>query len=172
MFRNIEVSRRGIRNALALSVTFSLIMLLSQANEAVAASENECAIWLCAPGGFPNGCEPPHAAMMSRIKRDKSPIPDWNECFSSKDVPGGGSGSANYGPVAYIPEHQVCVRWKSWGSDGERCVEHKTIPEEYRKGTRCRTNRDGERTPAHCTKSLNYIDVFIDGKKQGETYYY
>ena len=45
-----------------------------------AASENECAIWLCLPGGFPEGCEGARSAFERRIKKGKSPLPSFSSC--------------------------------------------------------------------------------------------
>lgn len=159
------------RGSLLTALCFGLALTAS--SPASAASEDECAIWLCAPGGFPSGCGGAKSAMMSRIKKDLSPIPKWAECFSGEDLPGGGSGSANYGPAALIPEHKICVRWRNWG-DNPKCVEHKTIPKEIRKGTSCRIveRETQKRQPEYCTKTLKYIDIYIDGSQVGETYYY
>lgn len=45
-----------------------------------AASEADCAIWLCLPGGFPTGCEAAHSAFKQRIKKGRAPLPDLSSC--------------------------------------------------------------------------------------------
>lgn len=45
-----------------------------------AASQNECAIWLCLPSGFPSGCGKAKSAMRKRLRRAKSPLPGWSSC--------------------------------------------------------------------------------------------
>ena len=39
-----------------------------------AASEDECAIWLCLPGGFPSGCGGAKSAMLKRLNAQDSKI--------------------------------------------------------------------------------------------------
>ena len=45
-----------------------------------AASQDECAIWLCLPGGFPQGCGAAYGAMIDRIKSRKPPLPNFSSC--------------------------------------------------------------------------------------------
>src|SRR5690606_26010197 len=72
-----------------------------------AVSQNECAIWICLPGGFPSGCSGAYSAMIDRIKDEKSPLPSFGSCAVS--VPGSSEMSYQQGYAAYIPEHDVCV---------------------------------------------------------------
>lgn len=58
-----------------------------------AASEAECAIWLCLPGGFPSGCSAAHSAFKKRIKKGKPPLPDLASCTTGPD---GKGTSGNY----------------------------------------------------------------------------
>lgn len=50
-----------------------------------AESEDECAIWLCLPAGFPAGCEKAYSAMIKRITRWKPlpPLPAFAACAIS-----------------------------------------------------------------------------------------
>ncbi len=53
-----------------------------------AASQNECAIWLCLPGGFPGGCEAAHAAFIKRIThkpKPKPPLPAFGSCTADQE---------------------------------------------------------------------------------------
>lgn len=45
-----------------------------------ATSENECAIWLCLPSGFADGCSGAHSAFKKRLLKGKSPLPNWSSC--------------------------------------------------------------------------------------------
>ncbi len=65
--------------------------------EVRAASQDECAIWLCLPGGFPQGCAAAHSAMLQRLKKFKPPLPDFGSCAE------GGSGSYVLGYEPYEP---------------------------------------------------------------------
>ncbi len=60
-----------------LTISATTIGLPSQSR---AASQAECAIWICLPGGFPTGCGAAHAAFIKRIRALKPPLPDFNAC--------------------------------------------------------------------------------------------
>ncbi|MEX0446545.1 hypothetical protein [Xenorhabdus sp. SGI246] len=44
-------------------------------NEAQAASQDECAIWLFLPAGFGEGCGGAHIAFKKRLRKGKFPLP-------------------------------------------------------------------------------------------------
>lgn len=134
---------------------------------ALAASEDECSIWLCLPGGFPDGCGAAKSAMLNRLKKLQPPLPDFGSC-----VIDGGSGSKmdfDYGGGAWLPERKVCVRES--GGKNTQCVKYETLPAGYVKGQRCSRDRDGDVTPKGC-RSQSYIEVYEDGKSIGDTYYW
>lgn len=141
------------------------------------ASQDECSIWLCLPGGFPAGCSGAHSAMIDRIKDGKSPLPSFSSCA----IDDGNAGlSHKYSYAAYIPQHEVCIKTVMKYVNGyyhSVCVKTKTVPEEYRKGTRCQIYRpykdaDMIHSPEYCSRTVKYIDVFQDGKMMGDTYYF
>lgn len=45
-----------------------------------AASKDECAILLCLPQGFPDGCSAAKKAWQKRLRKGKSPMPDLSSC--------------------------------------------------------------------------------------------
>lgn len=146
---------------------------------ALAASQEECAIWLCLPTGFPDGCGSAHSAMIDRIEDFKSPLPSFSSC--AVDAESGSQMSHTYSYAALIGEHRVCTSYRytetpAWAKhrakQGRECVEWKTVPQHYRKDTRCRVDRDQRRTPAHCIGTYRYIDVYLDGQPTGETFYW
>ncbi|MEM8183582.1 hypothetical protein Q4R69_17790 [Morganella morganii subsp. sibonii] len=65
--------------AVACAGIFGLLSGLPD-NQAYAASQDECAIWLCLPAGFGTGCGAAHSAFKNRLKKGKSPLPSWNSC--------------------------------------------------------------------------------------------
>lgn len=71
-------------------------------NPSLASSQDECAIWLCLPGGFPNGCSAAYSAFKNRIKHGKSPLPDLSSCMSG---PSGEKSRGRYemGIEYYVP---------------------------------------------------------------------
>ncbi|HGJ5866556.1 MAG TPA: hypothetical protein ACHBZ9_04875 [Arsenophonus nasoniae] len=50
-----------------------------------AVSEDECAIWLCLPAGFGEGCSGAHHAFEKRLSKGKSPLPSWHSCSEDDD---------------------------------------------------------------------------------------
>jgi len=55
---------------------------------AKAASENDCAIWLCLPAGFPSGCGGAYNAFKDRIKHGRAPLPNLLSCTTGPNGEG------------------------------------------------------------------------------------
>ena len=124
-------------------------------SSAFAASQDECAIWICLPGGFPSGCGAAHSAMIDRVKDRKSPLPSFSSCAVQDDS--GSQMTHSYSYAAYISEHRVCKRYRSWGRNDRSCAEWETVPAQYKKGTSCRIDHNGNRTPRHCIGTYRYV---------------
>nr|WP_067297049.1 conjugal transfer protein TraL [Marinobacterium profundum] len=152
----------------ASAVTLASIGGLAVPSTALAASQDECAIWICLPGGFPSGCGAAHSAMMDRIKDRKSPLPSFGSCAVKEE--GHSEMSYNYSVAAYIPARQVCTKQHWWG-DSDNCSQWETAPSHYVKGTRCQ-NDDNGWYPEGCTRTYRFVDVFVDGVLAGDTYYW
>lgn len=147
---------------------FALVGGLS-APAAFAASQDECAIWICLPGGFPSGCGAAHSAMMDRIKDRKSPLPSFSSCAVEEE---GDNMTYTQGVAAYVPERRVCSRWG--GKDSDFCIGGwVTKPAHYVRGTSCRRYDDhGPRHPEGCSSTKRYIDVRGNGVMYGDSYYW
>ncbi|HCG7560669.1 TPA: conjugal transfer protein TraL [Vibrio parahaemolyticus] len=131
-----------------------------------AASQNDCAIWICLPGGFPSGCGGALSAFKKRIKKFKPPLPSFSSCIVS-----GGKSQMSYDHnyAALMPRRKVC---KSWNYQYGRCNgEFEVVPQHYIKGTRCFRYR-GESEPEGCIATKRFVDVYIDGEPTGTTYYW
>lgn len=161
------------RNSMKWRAFFvSLAMLCSGlfTAPAQAASQDECAIWLCLPGGFPGGCGAAYSAMVNRVKNWKSPLPDFGECAVNPPQGSGSHMTYSMTPAAFVPEHQECSQWSSWG-DNDQCVAYQTIPAHYVEGTTCQMDNDGGGVnPPYCTQTVQQIKVFVDGKQAGTTF--
>jgi hypothetical protein len=107
--------------------------------------------------------------MVSRLKDFKPPLPDFLSCAVKSD--GGGEMSYDYNYAAYVPPRRACTQWVDEG-ESSYCAQYADFPERYIKGTKCRTQKEDENTPAGCTGTARYIDVMIDGKLAGNTYYW
>lgn len=142
---------------------------------AFAVSEDECAIWLCLPTGFGEGCGGAKSAFKDRIKKFKPPLPDFASCVVSKDNEDssqqGSTMTARDGYAAYIPPREECVKWRI-RQDERVCVQTEMVPSQVKKNTRCRKDRDNIATPRYCTKTIMYTETFMDGQQYGDTYYF
>lgn len=135
--------------------------------EARAASEAECAIWICLPGGFPGGCEEAYSAMVARVERLRPPLPPFKACSVEATSEGM---TFKWGMAAYVPQRRICVQGNT--SDSQYCTEWADLPETYVKGTSCHMTSDGFRQPAGCVATYRYGDVFSRGELMGKTYYW
>lgn len=155
----------------AFFVSLAMLCLGSiTAAPAQAASQDECSIWLCLPGGFPGGCGGAYSAMVNRIKNWQSPLPDFGECAVNPPQGSGSHMTYTNTPAAFVPTHQECTQWSSWG-DNDQCVAWQTIPAHYVENTTCQIDRDGGgANPPYCTQTVQSISVFVDGKQAGTTF--
>lgn len=143
---------------------------------ALAVSEDECAIWLCAPGGFPEGCSAAKSAMIKRIKKGKPPLPDFSSCAVKDDSTGTDPKDFTYtfDRVLRIREQQVCTHWTS-GYRKDYCASYKTVPAHDRHGYSCYIQRGKDNDPVlipGCIGSFYRIKIFEKGQQLGETYYF
>lgn len=117
-----------------------------------AASEDECAIWLCLPIGFAfPECGPARIAMYERLFQFKAPAPSFRSCEAPNstntnvyEVSGGSAikmGGPNLGPRKII--------------DNGFCNHRDSGPEE----------------PRGCTKTLKMYKLFENGVQMGVTFY-
>lgn len=141
----------GARNRRRAGAAAALVLVLG-AGIARAASEDECAAWLCITVGFaPPECAPAHTAMLKRMARFKSPLPAFASC--SADGTDNGF-EAQVGVAARI------------GNDR---------PPRYITGERCEYDDNnqvqGDRRPAGCTGTYRYFIVAQHGRQLGETFY-
>lgn len=95
----------------------SAITLLLSANlsQAAPSHEDQCAIWLCLPGGFPNGCGAAKSAMKWRIKHHQSPLPSFSSCAIDFDSNGDGKEDfiVRERRVILINKQQECLQTRS-----------------------------------------------------------
>lgn len=148
----------------ALFLSFAALF----SNAAHAESQDDCAIWLCLPAGFPGGCGGAYSAFKDRIKHFRPPLPDFASC--SVQSPDSIKMTYTLTSSAFVPEHQECSEWRSWG-DSDHCVAYKTVPAHYVDGTACQKDNDGGPVnPPYCTQTLRTLKVFSNGTQQGSTF--
>lgn len=114
------------------------------------------------------GCGGAYSAFKDRIKHFRPPLPDFASC--SVQSPDSIKMTYTLTSSAFVPEHQECSEWRSWG-DSDQCVAYKTVPAHYVDGTACQTDRDGGPVnPPYCTQTLQTLKVFSNGTQQGSTF--
>lgn len=117
-------------------------------NQAVAASQNECAIWLCLPAGFGEGCGGAHKAFKNRLKKGKSPLPSWGSCAVGDDT------SEPYSYRTTFKTYTNYGRGKITTSNGSSCPKNGVIYWD---------NNIYSGVQAICTTTEIYTTTFYDG---------
>lgn len=134
---------------LRLILSVAVLSTMTITNPVYAFDERDCSIWLCAPMGFPAGCSDAKSAFKRRIRQFKPPLPPIHQCLVSSEVTNSeGELLARDGFGAYIPSKNSVVK-------NEKCMRNSTFT-----------------WPKGCTKTVNYIEVIIDGQLTGEPYYF
>ena len=144
-------------------------------NHAYAVNEADCSIWLCLPTGFGSGCGDAKKAFKNRIKKFKPPLPDLLSCLIGGDEQPAESSKIDSkdGVAAFIPERTICKKWDRDHFGNKECVKHETIPTHVIKDQRCYfDSKFNKGTPTNCTRTIRYVDTYMDGQKYGETYFY
>lgn len=140
------------------STALSLALFVCVSTPTYAASDADCAIWLCLPMMFPSGCEEAKSAFKDRIKNLKSPLPDFLLCID-KDIP--------------IPEGApISVMEAKEGVSAK--INDGTIQD----GVPCRRIKDpnGDHNyymdPRGCIGTLHWVKTYMDGNHYGKRFYY
>ena len=147
-----------------IALVFAPFFFIAPAHSA---SQDECAAWICLPGGFPSGCEAARSAMRDRVKDGKPPLPDFAACATNPPAGSGSHMSYLFGHAAFIPGHRVCTRSGRW-----RCLAWEVLPDRYVKGERCHRDGDGDAYPSGCTRTVRWAEVYVDDALIGTTYYW
>lgn len=172
-----------ISNALAIS------------NSIKSNRENECAIWLCLPSGFAQGCEAARAAYISRITdidsgghRRYTDLPSFNYCVDATP-----SGITEYVPEkqsemtyrvmyeVHMPATNLCSRWKNISHTGDSvpvtvCAAVQTVPSKIFFSTKqthtYKTINVGDKDYRQgVAPTKRYTEVLVDGVVVGEKWY-
>lgn len=125
-------------------VVLGLALLL--AKPAMAQSEDACAIWLCLPAGFPQGCASAHNAFLDRVRSGRSPLPDLSSCTE-----GPANATFEQGFTHFRDRHENCPA---------------DLPGEFENSThRFAGCAVGGRQFGH------WIEITVDGQRLGRYYY-
>lgn len=72
-----------MKKLLSLSFLSAVLTASFFSSPALAMTDHEadCSIWLCLPSGFPSGCSAGHKKFIDRIKKFRSPLPNFASCM-------------------------------------------------------------------------------------------
>jgi hypothetical protein len=124
-----------------------------------APSQDECAIWLCLPGGFPEGCSGAHRAFTKRIRKGKPPLPDFSSCSSR------GIGSYQMGYDQLEDCRTGYVQKDNWIGNNQyiknACVSESCYQPFNINAARCEAYHQQQRVKPH------YVDMWTEGEYIG-----
>lgn len=153
---------------LFLTLLLALLCFSWSPRPAQAASEAECAIWICLPGGFPSGCGAAYSAFRHRIKHRQSPLPPLAACTTGPDGIGT-DGRYELGYEAYeackegYKLHQTAINRYSQQA---MCYPNNCSPGQYQPG---RGICDGYAAIRRSQPS--YIKIWVKGEYLGQYWY-
>ncbi len=141
-----------------------------------AESEEACAIWLCLPAGFPQGCSGAYSEFRDRLREGHSPLPDLSSCTTG---PNGENSRGRYkrGYEKYYPcEDGFELQINSENvSARARCVsELYDLPCAHKDGLQMIYRNENQCCyyyPARRRLEPNYIEMWVDGQYLGKFYW-
>ncbi len=154
-----------------------LISLIFVTDPVRAESQDACAIWLCLPAGFPQGCAGAYGEFKYRLKKRRPPLPDLSSCTTG---PNGEKSKGHYqlGYEKYYPcedGFKLKVKIDPEAGGWARCISdnHNKLPCSYKKGLNISHN--GDRChyyyPAKRRQKPSYIKMWVNGEYLGQYFW-
>lgn len=152
-----------------LSIVIAMVFTLGMTpSKTYAASEADCAIWICLPGGFPTGCSAAHSAFKHRIKKGRPPLPDLSSCTTG---PNGQKSSGHYqlGYEYFEPCKEGYVL-EQHSANGFYMMSGRCVLKQcnYGWGNQCYTK---DSYAALRRPSPSYVKMWVDGQYLGQFFY-
>lgn len=155
---------RDILSVFAVMVIISVLIH----PKAYAASEADCAIWLCLPGGFPTGCSAAHSAFKKRVKKGRSPLPDLSSCTTG---PNGQQSSGHYQlGYEYFEPCKEGYALEQQNTNGSYMMTGRCVLKQcsYGWGNQCAIQ---DSYAAIRRPSPSYVKMWVDGQYLGQFFY-
>lgn len=141
-----------------------LFLSFTQTQNVYAASQNDCAIWLCLPAGFPSGCGGAYSAFKGRVKHGRPPLPNLASCTTG---PYGERVSGRYemGREEYEPcKEGYVLKRRSWAYQSEAvCVVERCSSQSY---SVARNYCEGYE--AVIRQKSNFIKIWVSNEFMGQ----
>ena len=162
-----------------LSMVFVLsFLVVSTIPKSYAVDEAACAIWLCLPTGFGQGCGAAKSEFKKRIKKRKSPLPSFSSCEVKSPIALSANApkvklTSRHGYSAFVPSYKRCLRWeyhRQGRHDKKVCVKSEIVPAHIDDNTKCR--RGNPNVPFNCSQTIQYVETFNNGTQYGNKYYF
>jgi len=142
-------------------ILIAVVFTFFNSSRAQAASQAECAIWICMPGGFPSGCSAAYKAFRYRLKHHMSPLPSLSSCTTGPDGVGT-DGRYKLGYEAY----EDCKKGYSLKQTGDHNHAYMCFPSDCQPETELCTGYAA--TPR---SQPNYIKIWVKGEYLGQYWY-
>jgi len=148
-----------------------ILSIVSSTNsqKSYAASQDECAIWLCLPSGFAQGCSSAYSAMIDRIKSKKPPLPPFGSCST------GGNGNYKMGYEVYAPCKSGFTFFAPRAYQNQNraaCVNQDTQCIRYRRGFRSLpAGMDCSVYDAVSRPKPHFVEMWVNGDYLGKFFY-
>lgn len=157
---NFETRKAKIVCRFLAILLVAVAFLCAAPDRPQAASQAECAIWICLPGGFPSGCSAAYSAFHHRIKRELPPLPALSSCTTGPDGIGT-NGRYELGYEAF----EVCKEGYKSGLIG-MCIPSKCGIGQFQPGQGgCLGYEATRKTQPH------YIKIWVKGEYVGQFWY-
>ena len=147
-------------------ILIALGVLMPEQN-AYAASQDACAIWICLPGGFPSGCGGAYSEFKKRIKKGRDPLPRLSLCTTG---PNGEKIDGYYqlGYERFEPcEDGYILRERRQGYRATQgaCYLTRCAPSSFQENSSCEYYEAVIRPKPH------YVKMWVNGDYLGQYFY-
>lgn len=133
-------------------ISILLCFVIVGPSQVRAASQDECAIWLCFPIGFAfPSCHSAHAAMVKRLFEFKGPAPSFSSCEAPN--------SKN--PNDYTMDSGSAIKMGAGNLGAGKIIDNGF----------CNQRDSGPEQPLGCTATLRMYKLYENGIPMGMTYY-
>lgn len=152
---------------LVAAIFLTLLLVFSFEKSSNAASQDACAIWICLPGGFPQGCGSAYSEFKKRIKKGRDPLPQLSSCTTG---PNGERVNGHYqlGYERFEPCNEGFVlreRQQGYRVVEGACYRTQCAPSQFRENDHCENYQATLRPKPH------YVKMWVNGDYLGQYFY-